>query len=167
MRAHSWFNFLNGLKDVTGALWRRWDHWENRTVLAVTKDKRCEMRLRTLSLEQGWRILFAGSLDEGIHLQAWDRVCVLVYDQHLPGVEWRKGLRTLLALDDPILAIIISDVPSARLRSEVLNCGGYDLARKPLEPQWFVALVNGALALAESIDSMEFADPVVRKKSVG
>jgi len=39
--------------------------------------------------------------------------------------------------------------------SEVLHVGGYDLAQKPLEPKCFAALVNGALALAKSIDSPE------------
>jgi DNA-binding NtrC family response regulator len=155
MMTISWCNFVNGLKERAGALWRQWNHWENRTVLAVTKDNRCKLTLRTLSLEQRWRILFAESLEDGIRLQARDRARVLVYDHRLLGVEWRKGLHSLLASDDPIIPIVISDAPSAPLRSEVLNCGGYDLALNPIQHEWFVALVNGALALAETIDSIE------------
>jgi hypothetical protein len=155
--AISWCDLVNGLMERTEALWRRWEHCAsaNRTLLAVTRNARCKMSLRTLALEQGWRILFAETIEGGLRLQSLDRICVLIYDHQLPGVEWRQGLRTLLAFDQPTLPIVISDVLSPRLRSEVLNCGGYDLARSPLEPECFVPLVNGALALAESIDSIE------------
>jgi len=54
-----------------------------------------------------------------------------------------------------MLPIVIAADLSASLRSEVMNCGGYDLARNPLEPDRFVPLVNGAFALAESIDAIE------------
>ena len=155
--ATSWRNFVNGLREQSGARSRRWAHWAraSRTLMAVTRDTRCKARLRTFSLEQGWRIVFAETLEDGIRLQSWDRICVLIYDRQLPGIEWRNGLRTLLACDEPMLSIVISDDLSERLRSEVLNCGGYDLARNPLEPESFVRLVNGAFALTESIDSIE------------
>jgi len=155
--AISWYGFVNGLVEQTGALLRRLEHYAlaNRTLLAVTRNTRCKMSLRTLSLEQDWRILFAETIEDGIRLQSLDRICVLIYDQQLPGVEWRQGLSTLLAADEPTLPIVISDVLSARLRCEVLNCGGYDLARNPVEPEYFVPLVNGALALAESINSID------------
>ena len=152
--AISWYSFVNGLRERTGALWRRWEHCAlaNRTLLVVTKNARCKTSLRTLALEQGWRILFAETIEDGLRLQNLDRICLLIYDHQLPGVDWRDGLRTLLALDEPTLPIVIANVVSARLRSEVLNCGGFDLARNPLEQECFV---NGALALAESIDSIE------------
>ena len=157
MMATSWRSLVNELREQTGALSRRWEHWARakRTLMAVTRDARCKTSLRTLALEQGWRILFAETIEDGLRLQSLDRICVLIYDHQLPGVDWRDGLRTLLALDEPTLPIVISDVLSARLRSEVLNCGGFDLARNPLERECFVPLVNGALALAESIDSIE------------
>lgn len=52
--------------------------------------------LRVLSLEQGWRILFADCLEDGLRLQRLNKVWILVYDRDLPGVDWRQGLRTLL-----------------------------------------------------------------------
>lgn len=155
--ATSWRSFVNELREQTGALSRRWEHWARakRTLMAVTRDTRCKTSLRTFALEQGWRILFAATLEDAIRLQTLDRICVLIYDRQLPGIEWRHGLRTLLASDEPMLPIVIADDLSAFLRSEVLNCGGYDLARNPLEPECFVPLVNAAFALTESIDSIE------------
>lgn len=155
--ANSWRGMVNGILERTGELWHQWERFaaESRTVLAVTRDCRCKNNLRILSLEEGWRILFAESVEDGLRLQYTNRICVLIYDRNLPGVEWRDGLRTLLRLDGPVFPIVISDVASAQLRSEVINSGGFDLARNPLQPECFVPLVNGALALAESIESLE------------
>jgi DNA-binding response OmpR family regulator len=139
------------------SLWRRWEHFAfaPRTVLAITKDARCQMNLRIFSLEQGWRILFAESIESARRLRALSGICVLVYDRDLPGMDWRDGLRALVTLKAPVLPIVMASAPTSRLRAEVLNCGGYDLAQNPLEPSSFVPLVNGALALAESIESLQ------------
>lgn len=148
---------VNGLLEYTGALRRRWEHLtqEHTTVLAVTRNPVCKMSLRVVALEQGWRILFAESIEDALRLQILNRICVLVYDRDLPGVEWRAALRCLLGSSAPLFPIVLSGALQARLRSEVLRCGGYDVARKPLEPRCFVALVRGALALAASIDALE------------
>jgi DNA-binding response OmpR family regulator len=147
-----WYHF----RERTGGLRRRWGQfsWKSTTVLAVTNNFNCRMSLRVLSLEQGWRILFAESLEDGLRLQRMNRAGILVYDLKLPDVEWRRGLR-VLTKQESVFPIVISDVLNSRLRSEVLACGGYDVARNPLEPQRFVALVNGALGLAKSIDSLQ------------
>jgi DNA-binding response OmpR family regulator len=113
------------------------------------------MSLRIFSIEEGWRILFAESIEAGRRLEAVCGICVLVYDRDLPGVDWRDGLRALVTSKAPVLPIVMASAPSSGLRSEVLNCGGYDMAQNPLEPSSFVPLVNGALALAESIESLQ------------
>ncbi|MGA3186792.1 MAG: hypothetical protein ABSF22_06745 [Bryobacteraceae bacterium] len=144
-------------RNVLNLLWRQYEQFAlaSRTILAVTHNFSCRTSLRVLSLEQGWRILFADSLEDALRLQHLNSVSILVYDRDLPGVEWRHGLRTLLTSKEPVFPIVISDVLDSRLRFEVLACGGYDLAQNPLDPKDFVALVNGALALAKSIDSLE------------
>ena len=112
------------------------------------------MSLRILSLEQGWRILFAQSIEDGLRLQSLSGIGVLIYDRELPGIEWRYGLRTLLRRNPPVVPIVLSNAPNSRFRAEVVSCGGYDVARNPLDPAAFVSLVNGALALADSIESL-------------
>jgi hypothetical protein len=99
--------------------------------------------------------LFADCLEEGLRLQRLNKVWILVYDRNLPDVEWRYGL-CVLTSNRVLFPIVLSDVLSCQLRSEVLQCGGYDVARNPLDRKYFAALVNGALALARSIDSSEF-----------
>jgi DNA-binding response OmpR family regulator len=153
----TWRNVVSGLRQRAEAIRRHWEQLasENRTVLAITNNLRCQTYLRVLSLEEGWRILFAESVEHGLRLQHLNQVRVLVYDRELPGAEWRYGLRRMLASDRPLFSILLTDAPGPQLRSEVVSCGGYDLARNPLEPQQFAALVNGALALGESIDALE------------
>jgi len=143
------------MRSVLDRLRRQLDYFTpmSRTILAVTGDLSCRMSLRVLALEQGWRILFADCLEDGLRLQCLNSVSILVYDCGLPGVEWRHGLRTLLAPRGAIFPIVMSHVLSPRLRLEVLECGGYDIARNPLDPKHLAALVNGALALAKSVDS--------------
>src|SRR5580698_6994689 len=149
---------LKRLRERSNDLWREWDHfaYSNKTILAVSANSSFQMSLRVLSLEQGWRILFANCLEDGVRLHRLNRVGILVYDRDLPGVEWRGGLRTLLRSNSRSFPIVVSDVPSVRLRSEVLRCGGYDVAQNPLQPKCFAALANGAFALARSIDSGTF-----------
>jgi DNA-binding response OmpR family regulator len=155
--AANWRNVAGRARECAGALWLRWEQFasESKTILAVTNNFSCRSTLRVLSIEEGWRILFADSLEDGLRLQNQNRVGVLVYDRNLSGVDWKQGLRTLLSSDEAVFPIVISDVLTPRLRSEVLYCGGFDLARNPLEPKDFAALVNGAWALAKSIDSLE------------
>jgi DNA-binding response OmpR family regulator len=149
---------LNRLREHSIKLRRQLDDFtsESRAILAVTSNFAVKSNLRVLSLEQGWRILFADCLEEGLRLQRMNKVWILVYDRNLPDVEWHYGLCALLTSNNVLFPIVLSDVLSCRLRSEVLHCGGYDVARKPLDRKYFAALVNGALALARSIDSLEF-----------
>jgi len=148
---------LNRFRARSSELWRHLEHftWESTTILAVTSNLAVRSSLRVLSLEQGWRILFADCLEDGLRLQRLNKVWILVYDRELSGVEWRHGLSMLLKLHRASFPIVLSHVPNCRLRSEVLHFGGYELARSPLDPKHFAALVNGALALARSIDSPE------------
>jgi DNA-binding response OmpR family regulator len=143
------------ISDVLKRLWRQWDDFasSNRTILAVTTNASFQMSLRVLSLEQGWRILFANCLEDGLRLQRLNRAWILVYDRDLPGIDWRRGLRALLRSSNLSFPIVVSGASNARLRSEVLRCGGYDIAQNPLDPKYFAALVNSAFALAKSIDS--------------
>jgi DNA-binding response OmpR family regulator len=143
-------------REMAAALSRRWGKLmpQSRTVLALTTNFGCRSSLRVLSLEEGWRILFADSLEDGLRLQCLNRASILVYDHDLPGVDWRRGVRTLLS-EGATFPIVIADPPSSRLRSEVLDCGGFDVARNPLEPACLAALVNGAWALTKSIDNLE------------
>jgi hypothetical protein len=68
---------------------------ESKAILTVTSNFTVKSSLRVLSLEQGWRILFADCLEKGLCLQRLNKVWILVYDRNLPDVE--MALRFLYA----------------------------------------------------------------------
>jgi DNA-binding response OmpR family regulator len=151
---------MDGWRGVINRLKKQWKELssESKTVLAVTADSACRTSLRTLSIEEGWRVLFADSVENGLRLQEGNRVCVLVYDRNLSGMDWREGLRALTATNDAAIPILLSDSLPPRLRCEVLRCGGYDIAANPVAARSLAALVNGAIGLQRSIDSLEVDD---------
>jgi DNA-binding NtrC family response regulator len=153
----AWRSMVNRLLKRSHRLSRKWKRFtaQSRTVLAVTQDDHCRMSLRVLSIEEGWRILFAQSIDDALRLCSGGGSCVLIYDNDAPGADWRGALCRLLASKQPMFPIVIRAARSARLRSDVVNCGGYDVAQKPLDLCHFTELVKGAFEMAESIDDLE------------
>jgi|GEM_PF-2441133 DNA-binding NtrC family response regulator len=156
MRVH-WRGVVNRLLDRGRDFLRKLEQFrlESRTVLAVTDDERCRMSLRVLALEQGWHLLFASSVEDALLLRTGSRPCVLIYDREMPG-DWRAALRAFAASPQPAIPIVLAAQAGGNLRQEVVNCGGYDAAGKPVEGERLVRLVNGALALAESIEELEW-----------
>jgi hypothetical protein len=55
---------------------------------------------------------------------------VLLYDAQ-PATDWRADFLSFLEAEQPILPILISPALGALMREEVVDCGGYDLARQP------------------------------------
>lgn len=139
-----------------GALWRQLEQaaaFEGRTVLLVTTSSSVQIDMRVFSIQEGWRILFARSLSGARHIIKLHKVTVVIYDRELPDAEWCKGLRSLVEAD-PVFFILLSPVVDRRLWKAVLDNGGYDVARKPLDRDGVVPLVNGAFALANSVESV-------------
>jgi CheY-like chemotaxis protein len=128
-------------------------------VLAMTlTSSHCD-ELRIFAIQEGWNLRFANTLETAVQACRVRRVCVVLYDRDLPGMEWRRAFHLLLHSGRPVICILLSAALDSRLRKAVLDAGGYDLARKPpergkpLEREAVVGLVNGALALVADIDS--------------
>jgi len=153
----NWRGVANQLLERGRDFIRKWEQFsqENRTVLAITTDERCRMDLRVLAIEQRWHILFASSLQDALLLRTGSRPCVLIYDFDMP-VDWQTALRAFAASPQPAIPIVLGAAFPGNLRDEVVNCGGYDGARKPVDRERFVPLVNGALALAEAIEELDW-----------
>lgn len=138
------------------SLRQTWEHLkpEIKIVIAITQDESCRMTLRVTSIEERWRILFANSVAAALRL-CGGRPCVILYDRQLPASDWRADFLWLQRSERPLFPILISATCGAPLREQVVNCGGYDVTRVPLEREHLVALIHGALSLAESIDRAE------------
>jgi CheY-like chemotaxis protein len=141
-------------------------------VLAMTLSPGSCNDLRIFAIEEGWKLRFANTLETAVQACQMSRVCVVLYDHDLPGMEWRKTFHSMLRAARPVSFILLSADVTSRLRKSVLDAGGFDLARKPLERckplerEAIVGLVNGALALAADIDSCTAAS-LAKRQPVG
>lgn len=135
-------------------MWRRFEQASSpeRTVLAVTPFSSEQVAVRLFGIQERWRVLYASTLERAIELRQQEMISVILYDRDLPGVDWPQAVRALLSCSEPACLILLSGVVDKRLWQSVLQYGGYDVARKPLERATLVPLVNGACLLASRID---------------
>lgn len=124
----------------------------NRTILAVTPMLgECDT-LRVLSIMERWHLRIAATLDDALVLLQREKIALILYDQDLPGGDWRKGF-TALSKDPRACVILLSFGVSKNLRLSLLTYGGYDVARKPIDGKALATLINGCFALMNDIDS--------------
>jgi DNA-binding response OmpR family regulator len=156
---------LRNLVQCVGMLWRQLQQVgaEERSILAVMPASPDQNNLRAWSIEEGWSVLFATSVESAVRIRQANRIGVVLYDCDLPEINWRKGMVTLLNCAKPVFAIALSRVVNARFCLAVLESGGYAVIGKPLDRQTFVGLVNGALQLEDSIDSCRVFEQVYRE----
>jgi len=156
---------LRNLVQCVGVLWRQLQQvgTEERGILAVMPASSGQDNLRVWSIEEGWSVLFATTVESAVRIRQANPIGVLLYDCDLPEVDWRKGMVTLLNCAEPAFAIALSRVVNTRLCLAVLESGGYAVIGKPLDRQSFVGLVNGALRLEDSIDSCQVFEQVDRE----
>ncbi|SRR5258708_5630870 len=126
---------------------------DERTVIAVTTSSAVQLDLRIFSIQERWHILFARTLDAALQLRQRNKVTVVLYDRELPDVDWRKGLPALVNSVNPVFFILLSPVVDRRVWRTVLDYGGYDVARMPLDRERLAPIVNGAFAVVSTVDS--------------
>jgi len=152
---------LRNLVSRIGALWRQLEHVaEERSILVVMRLSSGQDDLRVCAIQEGWRVLFATSVERAVYIRQTNRINVVLYDCDVAEADWRQGLFTLLNCAEPVFAIAISSIVNAQMSLDVLDNGGYAVTSKPLNRQSLVALVNGALELEDAIDSCRVLEQV-------
>jgi DNA-binding response OmpR family regulator len=145
---------LRSLVSRIGALWRQLERaTEERSILVVMRISSGQDDLRVCGIQEGWRLLFATTVERAMYIRRTNRIDVILYDCDVVEADWRKGLATLLSSGDPVFAIVISREANASMSLDVIDSGGYALTTKPLDGQNVVALVNGALQMEDTINS--------------
>jgi hypothetical protein len=121
-------------------------------VLVVTPNDRAITDLRLCGIQEGWHTSFARSLDAALPARCKDRTQVILCDEDTLGVSWRRAIELVLNSGGPALFILMSWRADCRLRSAVIDSGGYDILAKTAKREAIVSLVNSAVALVETID---------------
>jgi len=102
-----------------------------------------EDALRGILEDSGWTAVAACSLEETLHMQERLDFPIVLYDQDLPGAEWRDGVGGLTRLHRPAV-ILLSDVADPYLWNEVVRAGGFDLLPRPFRRDDTLALLDFA-----------------------
>lgn len=145
---------LRSLVSRIGALWRQLERAaEERSILVVMRISSGQDDLRVCGIQEGWRVLFATTVERAMYMRRTNRINVILYDCDVVETDWRQGLATLLTSGDPVFAIVISREVNASMFLDVIEGGGYALTAKPLDRRNVVALVNGALQMEDTINS--------------
>src|SRR5215467_11082297 len=91
------------------------------TIVAVTTSESAQVNLRVLSIQEGWQISFARTLEAALQHRDASRIAVIVYDRNLPGADWRKSLSALVQSPRPVFFVLLSCAPETRLRRTVID----------------------------------------------
>jgi len=124
----------------------------NGAVVAVTASEAAQLSLRVLAIQEGWRILFARTLESALQLRDASSIVVILYDQNLPNADWRTSLSALVQSSKPVFFILLCPVPQDRVWRSVLDGGGFAVSRWPVGADHVTAIVNEAFALAAAVD---------------
>jgi len=144
-----------------GTLWRQLEYVpEERSILAVMGISSGQDDLRVCAIQEGWRLLFATTVERAVRIRQTNRIDVVLYDCDVAEIDWRQDLFAMLNCAEPVFAIMISRVVNAQFSMAVLESGAYAVTGKPLKRQSVTALVNGALQLKDTIDSCRVLEQV-------
>ena len=149
-------SMLKNFKCHLEHLWRQLEEvaTSQRHVLAVLPAFSRRADFRVFAIEQRWQICFASTLERAVGIRQRQRIQVVIYDRDLPDTDWRRALPRISNCAGPAIVIVLSYNTDASAERLILDCGGYAVARKPVERGNLVPLVNGALQLVEDIDSL-------------
>jgi CheY-like chemotaxis protein len=128
-------SMLKNFKCHLEHLWRQLEKvaTSQRNVLAAPPAFSRRADFRVFAIEQRWQICFASTLERAVDIRQRQKIDVVIYDRDLPDADWRRALPRISNCAGPVIVIVLSyntDVAAGRL---VLDCGGFAVARKPVE----------------------------------
>jgi hypothetical protein len=113
-------------------------------VLAITQDRSCRERLKSLADFYGWDLLLSNSCSGAASLPEAQAYPVVVCDNDSQELHWRDAFEVLLASRRSRCIILCSKKDSDHLWQEVIRGGGYDVVEKPLREEQIVRTIQFA-----------------------
>jgi hypothetical protein len=97
------------------------------SVLAITSDDRLYYLLLSASIDLGWKITRARTIERALELGCSQPTPLVIYDERLPGAEWREALPGLTGFPDQPAVLLAASEVSEEIWESLLRCRGYDL----------------------------------------
>lgn len=150
------FVMFTSFRKRIGAFWKR--VWEagsnNRVVLVVSQSSPVQLAVRIAAIQGRWRVIFARTIEDAWVIVRADSVRVVLYDSDMPWIEWRHAVSKLVGLSNAPVVILLSRSRDSRSWRSVLDYGGFDVVQVPVRLEEIRGVVDSAMALAESVESV-------------
>lgn len=117
-------------------------------VLAITSDDRLYYLLLSASLDLRWKITWARTLERALEVCRLHPIPLVIYDERLPGPDWRDVLPEISRLPDRPAVLLAASEVNEEIWELVLRCRGYDAVERSLGSQewrrelWFAWLAK-------------------------
>lgn len=122
---------------------------EPKTVLCINSEQPQQVALRAIVHDLGWQMRSATTCMDALKVVGSETVHAIFCEAVLADGSWRDILRGAGAAAGAPPLIVTSRLADARLWSEVLNLGGYDVLATPFTaPEVAHVLTNIALSTA-------------------
>src|SRR5262245_47890354 len=115
------------------------------TILAVD-DEPANLRMLERLFHREYRVLTAGSGEEGLDLLKQETVSLIISDQRMPGMTGTEMLRESLRTNPDAVKIILTGYTDVEALIEAINCARvYRYVNKPWDPEKLKATVRSAI----------------------
>lgn len=131
-----------------------------RTVLLVDDEPNVVESLKHVLRKEGYRILTAGSGEEGLERVRSAKVDIIVMDERMPGLQGSEALAIIAEEQPATLRILLTGHASLQAAITAINEGRiYRFLEKPIPPQDFRRVIaEGFLQLEKTALSLDLAE---------
>ena len=121
------------------------------TILAVD-DEPANLRMLERLFHREYRVITAGSGEEGLELLRGESVSLIISDQRMPGMTGTEMLKQSICTNPDAVKIILTGYTDVEALIEAINCARvYRYVNKPWDPQKLEEIVRAAINEREGI----------------
>jgi hypothetical protein len=124
-------------------------------VLAITSDDRLYYMLLSASLDLHWKITWARTLEQALALCRLHPIPLVIYDERLPGIDWREALPGIGGLPGRPAILLAASAVNEEKWELVLRRRSYDAVERSSGSQewrrelWFAWLSTSERRLSK------------------
>ena len=120
------------------------------TILAVD-DEPANLRMLERLFHREYRVLTAGSGEEGLEVLRREPISLIISDQRMPGMTGTEMLRESIRTNPDAIKIILTGHTDVEALIEAINCARvYRYVNKPWDPERLKETVRSAISEREA-----------------
>lgn len=121
--------------------------------MAVVCDGVDRAALQAAFDEKGWAFTVVDNTTEALVQQMQERFPVVLFQRDVAGKDWRPAVRVLSRMTPRPCVVLLSDTYDMNQWDELVRCGGFDVARTPVDGAAVIRMVSAAWSVWKQQDS--------------